>query len=519
MNKPPNILWIVADQLRADHVGFGGAAVRTPTLDALAERGRVFDRAYVANPICMPNRCSMLTGRVPSAHGVVFNDRSLAWGANTFVRQLKDAGYHTALIGKSHIQHGMSHNVVRKWADAPTLIDPYPAGWDTLEDPARYLSEDIPVCDDFYGFEHTEFAIGHGDMVAGHHYRWALEKGANPDDMLREPHPQSPAIERYPGWWQVYQPELAEEFYSTTFVTERSIAWLAERDNEHPWMLQCSFPDPHHPFTPPGHWWNKYSADDMPEPSTIDDPLTDAPAHLRRIRSWPPRDQYVTMFGAERELVRHAMAAEFGMIEMMDAGIGRVLSALEERGMRENTVVVFTSDHGEMFGDHGLMLKSTMHYQGCLRVPLVIAHPDHSRQSSHSSPSGGRTAALASSLDLSSTILDLCGVDAFFDMQGVSLVPVLEDPDASVRERVYIEEDMPLALLGGPLPLKTRTIVDDRYRYTRYSSGEAELYDLRDDPDEMNNLAISGRADLLRLEKSEQLADALIRYSSLPRSD
>ena len=128
--KRPNILWIIADQLRADHVGFGGnPVVRTPNLDALAARATVFDRAWVANPICMPNRCSMLTGRMPSAHGVVFNDRSLAWNANTFVRELAGAGYRTALIGKSHIQHGLSRNVVREQREAPTLANPYPDGF------------------------------------------------------------------------------------------------------------------------------------------------------------------------------------------------------------------------------------------------------------------------------------------------------------------------------------------------------------------------------------------------------
>ena len=105
----PNVLFIITDQHRADHVGFGGnGVVRTPHLDALAARSTVFDRAYVANPVCMPNRSSIMTGRMPSAHGVIFNDRSLSPDATTFVGQLRDNGYRTALIGKSHLQHGMS---------------------------------------------------------------------------------------------------------------------------------------------------------------------------------------------------------------------------------------------------------------------------------------------------------------------------------------------------------------------------------------------------------------------------
>ena len=508
MSDRPNILWIIADQLRADHVGFGGSAVRTPNLDALAASGMVFDRAHVANPICMPNRCSMLTGRIPSAHGVVFNDRSLYWGANTFVRELAATGYRTALIGKSHIQHGMSHNVVRDYGESATAIDPLEPGWDTLEDPGRYLSEDIPQFDDFYGFQHAEFAIGHGNTVTGHHYRWALERGADPADLFMEPTPDAPAIERYPGWWQVFQPRLAEEFYSTTFVTERTLEWLDQDRGEGPWMLQCSFPDPHHPFTPPGRWWSRHRPEDMPEPETFDDPLTDAPNHLQKIQTWEPRGDYVNMFGPSRELVRHAMAAEFGMIEMMDEGIGRILDRLDQAGERDNTVIVFTSDHGEMFGDHGLMLKGTMHYQGCLRVPLVISAPGRNP---------GRSRSLASSLDLSATLLDLAGARPFSDMQGASLVPVLDDPAAIVRETTLVEEDMPLARLGGPLPLKTRTVLDDRYRYTRYSTGEVELYDLQEDPAELVNLGVEGRADGVAAELAVKLADALIAHSAIGR--
>ncbi|HIG40885.1 MAG: sulfatase-like hydrolase/transferase [bacterium] len=508
---PPNILWIIADQLRADHVGFGGnSIVRTPNLDRLAASGTVFDRAYVANPICMPNRCSMLTGRMPSAHGVVFNDRSLNWGANTFVRNLGLAGYDTALIGKSHIQHGMSRNVVFENKLGPTIEDPYPEGWDELENAELYSAETRPQVEDFYGFKHTELAIGHGDMVIGDHFRWALGKGAKAEDLLVEPYPDSPALERSKDWWQIYKPVLPEELYSTTYVTERMCTWLTDNQRkEKPWVAQCSFPDPHHPFTPPGKWWNAYSANDMPIPDSFEDSLQDAPAHLRFIRSLEPRKNYVQMFGPTRDIVKQAMAAEFGMIEMMDHSIGKVINVLETSGQIDNTIIIFTSDHGDMFGDHGLMLKATMHYQECLRVPLLIKLPG---------ATGKRTNALASSLDLSSTMLDFCDVPGFMDMQGVSLKPVLDDNCATVRDHVYIEEDFPLAMHGSPLPLHSRTVITDRHRYSQYSSGDVELYDLDSDPKERDNLAIPGRADSLRGDMSERLSRVMMSYSAMGTS-
>ncbi len=178
-----------------------------------------------------------------------------------------------------------------------------------MEDTERYLNE-APDITDFYGFRHVEFAIGHGDAVTGHPYRWALERGAKPADLNVAWENPGPAIERYPDWWQIFQPTLPEELHSTTFVTERSISALERMAaGDRPFFLQCSYPDPHHPFSPPGKWWQAYDPNDMPEPATIDDDLSGAAKHLSLIRSWKPSKNIVQMFGANRELVRHAMAA------------------------------------------------------------------------------------------------------------------------------------------------------------------------------------------------------------------
>ena len=511
-DRHPNILLIVTDQQRADHVGFGGnEIVRTPHLDALAARGTVFDRAIVANPICMPNRSSILTGRVPSAHGCVFNDRSLAWNVNTFPHELRKAGYQTALIGKSHLQHGLSRNMHRDAERAPASFVTAPVGWDTWENAERYLAGPVDVPTPFYGFDHVEFAIGHGDQVTGHHYRWALEKGADPNILTQEWGPESPAKRRSSEWWQVFEPVIPEELYSTTFVSERTIAWLeAASHRDAPWMLQCSFPDPHHPFTPPGRWYDAYRPDDMPISPSFDDPLDDAPRHLQMIRKLKPSDNVVQMFGATPSQLQHATAAEYGMLEMIDAAVGRVLEALERLGMADDTVIVFTSDHGDMFGDHGLMLKGTMHYEGCIRVPLVVAQPGRA---------GARTSALASSLDLAQTLLEIAEVPAFDGMQGASLVPLLEDPTANVRDHVYIEEDFPAAEVFRIFPAKVRTLVTDEGRISRYSTGELEVYDWANDPEERVNLAVSDRDPKRLASLSDALTDALIEYSDTARPE
>ena len=508
----PNVLLIVTDQQRADHVGFGGnAIVRTPNLDALAARGTVFDRCYVANPICMPNRCSILTGRVPSVHGVIFNDRALAWGANTFVRVLRGAGYRTGLVGKSHIQHGMTANLALGQKGGAPLVDPYPPGWDTWEHPERYVEGPVEVPEDFYGFDHVEFAVGHGDQVQGHHYRWALERGGDPALLSGDWGAERPALQRYTDWWQVYQPALPESLYSSTFVAERSIAFIesAARSGQ-PWMLQCSFPDPHHPFTPPGDWWDAYDPGAMPVPETFDDPLEDAPRHLKTIRTLKPGKNVVQMFGPTKDQLRHAFAAEYGMLGLVDQCVGRVLGALEKSGAARDTIVIFTSDHGDMFGDHGLMLKGWMHYQGVLRVPLVIARPGAAPL---------RTRALASSLDLAQTILELCGAEPFAGMQGASLAPLLDDATASVRDHVYVEDDFPNHDRMPLLPAHTRTLVTDEGRITRHSTGEVEIFDLARDPNELTNLAAKPAGRDLRAHLHERLADAMLRYDDLARPE
>jgi arylsulfatase A-like enzyme len=218
----------------------------------------------------------------------------------------------------------------------------------------------------------------------------------------------------------------------------------------------------------------------------------------------------VQPFGPTPELTRAAIAVTYGMIEYIDAGVGRILATLDRLGATDDTIVVFTSDHGDMMGDHGLMLKLIMHFQGCLRVPLIIRTPGRS---------GSRTSSLAASVDLPHTLLDLCGVAEYQGMQGTSLVPVLDDPSASVREAVLVEDDFPSAEVGSPFPIKTRTAVTSTHRYTRDSDGFEMLYDLDDDPDELSNLATDDRAPAARIAALDAMFDLMLRADDITRME
>lgn len=510
-DNKPNVLFIITDQQRADHTGFmGNAVVRTPAMDSIAAGGTVLENTWVSNPVCMPNRSTIMTGRMPSAHGVIFNDRSLDWNANTFPRLLRSAGYRTALIGKSHLQHGMSRNSVVPIKTEPVQRSPYPEGWDQLEQFERYL-EDWDDPEDFYGFDHIELAIDHGARLTGHHLRWALERGGKLDELLVPYSAESPALDRSERWWQIYRPPYGPELHSTTFVTERSIAFIEEASAQNkPWLTFASFPDPHHPMAAPGEWYDRHRATDMVLPATINDPMDNGLGHLKRLQGVTVDRQphWVAAFGAnDPELVKEAIAATYGVIEMIDDGIAKILAAVEAAGQANNTIVVFTSDHGDMMGDHGLMMKGFMPYRGTQHVPCVIAAPG--RQPS-------RTGSLASSIDLAPTILDLCGLAPFDGIQGQSLTPLLADRLTEVRSQVLVEDDCPPGLAAGrKLPVKSRTVVTKDLRFTRNSNGEELLFDMVEDPNELENLAPSDSTR--RTMALEAMMEAMLQADDVAR--
>jgi arylsulfatase A-like enzyme len=193
------------------------------------------------------------------------------------------------------------------------------------------------------------------------------------------------------------------------------------------------------------------------------------------------------------------------MITNIDDRVGEMLATLEATGQADRTVIVFTSDHGDMFGDHSMMLKAGMHYQGCLRVPLTISVPGKTP---------GRTGSLASSLDLAQTILELAGAPEYYGMQGVSLTPLLDDPKAQVRNHVLVEEDemFDMARVGGPL--RMRTLIRDDARLSIYrGTDEGELFALDSDPDEMTNLYGVDSARDLQADCAAELARHLMEYA------
>ncbi|MEM6305168.1 MAG: sulfatase-like hydrolase/transferase [Pseudomonadota bacterium] len=488
MTKRPNFLFIITDQHRADHLGCGGnTVVQTPNIDGIAAKGTQFDRCYVANPICMPNRASIMTGRMCSAHGARHNGIPLSKDHTTFVELLKDAGYRTGLIGKSHLQSFTGLPASNTFQEADGLHAPSAHLRDAHKRNRHGPEYDLEVAPkwnkplaeriegDFYGFEHVEIAADHGDAACGDYLLWARSQRSDFDSLVG---PENALHDDRINAPQAWRTAVPEELYSTTWIADRSEAYLTARaQDDAPFFLQMSFPDPHHPFTPPGQYWDMY------DPSQIDLPASFGKGHLPPVRAMQaameagtdPRDNQ-NPFAVNADEARAIIALTYGMITMIDDAIGRVLSRLESLGLAENTVVIFTSDHGDYMGDHGLMLKLLLHFQGLIRVPFIWHDPQ--------APGVGRRVGdLASSIDIAPTILARASVQPFKGMQGRDLM------GSAPPEAVIIEEDSQRTMTGFDRPQRVRTVVTQTHRMSlREGEDWHELYDLSADPSEVENL-------------------------------
>ena len=520
--RKPNFLLFITDQQRADHLGcYGNPVLRTPNIDSIARDGTRFENFYVANPVCMPNRASLLTGRMPSLHGVRQNGIPLSLDSVTFVELLAGAGYRTGLIGKAHHQvYGMDRPGRRGWENTNGGAEPAAALQDARRTDLRasaYRNERFDSFRDsafraqtpYYGFQHVELCLNHADRVEGDYTRWL--EARLPDHRNYRGKDNAIPDARYTAP-QTWRTRIPEELYPTAYVAERSSAWLEQRaaaKDEAPFFLQCSFPDPHHPWTPPGRYWDLYGAGDVRLPASFTTNSADLPALAAAIHTRPKTEEARSgqpPFAVSERECREILALNYGMIACIDDAVGRVLDTLRRTGMDRDTVILFTSDHGDYMGDHGLMLKGPAHYRGLVRVPFIWRDP--AREASRAS-----CGAASGTIDISATVLDRAGIAPYNGMQGESLLGALEGR-ASGRPGMVIEQDANIPLGANPR-LRLRTLAGDRHRLTLAADpAMCELYDLARDPDEQRNLwddpaALATRSELLITLASEmaRLAD------------
>lgn len=475
MAARPNILFITSDQQRGDCYGFEGRRVRTPHLDYLAEDGTRFPACITPNPVCQPTRASMLTGLLPRSHGVRDNgiDLPRATGEAGFAGQLTRSGYRTALIGKAHF--ATSHTF------GPTGSPE-----------CRHSSRDYGP--DWYGpymgFEHVELVVeGHNQWPPmapphGQHYeRWYYADGRGHDKNRLYATRLPPDV----GAVQTWHSALPVAWHNSNWVGDRTIDYLRRhRGRDGPFCVWASFPDPHHPFDCPDPWSRMHDpADvDLPPHRTLDldrrpwwhrasvEGVPDIREDLREIR-----EKYSRIPPQTDEQLRHLIANYYGMVALIDHNVGRILTELHALGLSENTIVVYTSDHGDWLGDHGLILKGPMTYEGLLRVGCIVSGPGV--------PAGKVVDDPVSLLDLPATFLDYGEVEPARPWHSRSLRPLIET-DAASRDFAYCEWDLGASRCGVDLHL--RTVRTRTHKLTIEAiSGAGELYDLVNDPNEMDN--------------------------------
>ena len=514
----PNILCICMDQLRWDHLGcYGNPMVRTPNLDRLAAEGMVFDNAYVSNPLCMPARATLATGRTPRGHGVRTNGIPLDPRIPTMPEALRQEGYHTHAVGKLHLHNFGVAELARP--DTLNLAD-----W---PESRRAWAEGVvtKLPQPYYGFASSVFVGGHAGGVFGEYANWLAAE--HPGEMGK-----MCGKEKLEDWTDkcgegAFKSALPEELHYNRYIADRTCEFLDEKARDgRPFFCWTSFPDPHHAYVAPQPYCDWYDPADMPLPVRREGELDTLPPFYRTVhdvgaKQWRALSGRWAPTRKSDDELRHIRAMTYAMVSCTDAAIGRVLDRLDSLGLADNTVVCFLADHGDMLGDHYIVNKGPFHFDGLLRMPFIW------RWGGRISP-GSRTAGLAGQIDFVPTVLDLCGVPVPQGMQpatpeapfqcdplpGKSLRPQLAGTCEKVRDRVLVENDEDY--LGTVL----RTLITERYKLTVYSGHEdwGELFDRENDPSELHNLWADPDA---RAVKQRLLGELLYAYlaeqSPMPR--
>ena len=457
--EKPNILWLCTDQQRYDTIrALGNTLINTPNIDRLIGEGVTFTRAYCQSPVCTPSRASFLTGRYPRTTRCRQNGQAMPPDERLISRILADNGYTCGLAGKLHLASCSDGKV-------ETRIDD---GYST-----------------FHWSHHPQ-----PDWPENAYSQWLTKQGKTWEELYRGP------------GTDFVKEGIPTEYHQTTWCAEMTIDFLREKKGE-PWMFSFNCFAPHHPFDPPKEFLDRYSPDDMPLPKQCEGELDNKPKFQQLDAEWAHNTPgYFHSAGMTDQDRREVTAAYYAMCEHIDHEVGRILNALDESGQRENTIVIFMSDHGEMLGDHGIYLKGPHFYEEAVRVPLVLRWPEKFK-------AGHRVDGLVELTDLAPTLLECAGVDVPNRMQGRSLQGQLtgRDDSGKFRDAVFSEYYNSWTHSDG-YGTMLRT---EKEKIVVYHGTEVgELYDLENDPDEFENLWDSPDRQEMKLRLMKQCFDASV---------
>ena len=443
----PNILWICTDRQRFDTLGcYGNPFVTTPNLDKLAAEGALFEQAYCQNPICAPSRASFLTGRYPRTTRVNRNAQRIPNDEKLISRLLADAGYVCGHAGKFHL--GPSSPKAAAWSE--------------------------PRTDD--GYSLFEWSMHPPDTPVSQYTAWLSEHDIT---FSREPVDGS----KYVSFG------MDEHTSNTAWVTQRAINFVnvsAQLDT--PWFYTLNINDPHDPIDPPRRFLEPYldKLDDIPLPDYDEGELDNKPVFQRTCHERSAYGgkngpfTYTDMTEHDHRLIR---AGYWAMMDHVDWQVGRLLKTLEDTGQRDNTLIIFMSDHGEMLGDHGMYFQGPYFYEQMTRVPLIMQLPGQREAL--------KVPAMVELTDLAPTLMEAAKLNVYEGMQGRTLWPILTGQADPARHRDDVYYEYYRAIPGGHADQGYAYVTgvrDRRYALTAVHNLDAgELYDLENDPREKHN--------------------------------
>lgn len=459
MDGRPNLIVICTDQQRADSLGcLGNAGVRTPNLDRFAGTAMVLRNHYAPNPICGPSRASMYTGRYPRHHRSYTNGIVLDPSLRMLSGLLARAGYRTESVGKLHFTPVQGPRELNLPESLAFWEEPGHRDW----------------TGPYYGFQSVQLLIGDCPEIAtaGHYGKWLRDTDPRAVKLYARAHALETARDSRYDCWKL---ALPAELHHSRWVADRSIDCL--RSAEPPFFLFISFNDPHHPYAAPRPYCDHHEPAEIRLPRIRAGELDDMPPFYREDRH--PHEQGFLMREVRREgeaSLRMAIAMTFGMVEMLDDNVGRILEALARLGLERSSIVVFTSDHGELLGEHDLLRKGPVSYGSIYRIPFMIRVPWLSSPRSSD--------ALTSHVDLLPTLCELLGVDTPRDVDGRSLGPLLAGGTSAVREYLFSEYHP-----RAELDLYSQSVRTLDWRLTIYPHHPewGELFDEREDSGELVN--------------------------------
>lgn len=471
---PRNILFIMCDQLRWDYLScYGQLKLHTPNIDSLAARGVRFDRAYCQAPLCGPSRASFYSGRYMSSHGVMANEDATRIDEMTIGDYLRPLGFRSALVGKTDSRkdpemlraYGVDPN--SDYARAATS-----GGFEPFEHHEGLYPD--PIVPEDLAYNNYLVAQGYNGKNPWHEY---ANCGVAADGTLRS------------GWRlrnSHYPSRIPEQHSETAYTTRRAIDFLEQQEGDKPWCLHLSYIKPHWPLIAPAPYHNMFAAGDIPP--VLRDEAEKSNPH-------PVYDAFMQQEYSEsyaRDEVRErVIPAYMGLIKQVDDHLGRLFEYMKSRYLYENTLIVFTADHGDYLGDHWLGEKDLFH-EPSARIPLIVVNPNQTAAETR----GSVCSEMVEAIDLLPTFVEYAGGNISHErVEGHSLMPLLRSHRTPSDWRQYAVSEIdysdrgPRGLLGLP-PYDCRAVMirNRRWKYIHHQRFRPQLFDLDKDPGELHDL-------------------------------